>query len=123
MTPVAAVEPASNDARIVATKGKADARRRLGDTSVCVFPEHRPHAALPGAVEFIQQLFGRRNTARDVFLDRLQVSAFVVAPRVKPPASREPLLRKRKRDLRQLQNVTACDRRGEAKLRHIVTQL
>src|SRR3954447_16195597 len=113
--PLAGVERLGKAPASRADQGKSGSGRRLGDTSVRVFPEHRPHAALPGAVEFIQQLLGRRNTARDVFLDRLQVSAFVVAAGVKPLAARESLLRQRERGLRQLQDVTACNRRGETK--------
>src|SRR3954453_12516973 len=119
--PLAGVERLGKARASRADQGKSGSGRRLGDTSVCVFPEHRPHAARPGAVEFIQQFLGRRNAACDVFLDRLQVSTFVVAPGVKPPASRESLLRKRERDLRQLQDVTACNRRGETELWNIVT--
>src|SRR5262249_47643555 len=48
--------------------------------SIRIFGEDRLDAAAPGAVKLFQELFGRRDTARDVSLDRTQI-----APLVSPP--------------------------------------
>ena len=68
-------------------------RRRVSRTSslIGVFGEDRHHAAVPRAVEFLQQFLGRRDAARDEFLQRPQVARFVVAVGVEPGAARKPL--------------------------------
>src|SRR5262252_2850131 len=82
--------------------------------SIRIFGEDRLDAAVPGAVKLFQELFGRRNTARDVFLNRAQIASFVFAASVQPPTPRKSLLRQRDRRLSQVQHVVPRDPSREA---------
>src|SRR6266481_1024811 len=82
--------------------------------SIRIFLEHRVDAAVPGAVEFFQELFGGRNTARDVFLNRAQIASLVLAASVQPPTPRKSLLRQRHRCLGEMQHVVPRDPSREA---------
>src|SRR5262249_58149488 len=90
--------------------------------SIRIFGEDRLDAAVPGAVKLFQELFGRRDTARDVFLDRTQIASLVLAASVQPPTPRKSLLCQRDRRLSQVQHVVPRDPSREAYLRHIVAQ-
>ena len=57
--------------------------------SIRIFGEDRLDAPVPGAVKLFQELFGRRDTARDVFLDRTQIASLVLAASVQPPTPRK----------------------------------
>src|SRR5262252_7105859 len=82
--------------------------------SIRIFLEHRVDAAVPGAVEFFQELFGGRNTARDIFLNRAQIASLVLAASVQPPAPRKSLLRQRHRCLGEMQHVVPRNPSREA---------
>src|SRR6516162_10686058 len=90
--------------------------------SIRIFREDRLDAPVPGAMKFFQELFGRRDTARDVFLNRAQIASLVLAASVQPPTPRKSLLRQRDRHLSQVQHVVPRDPSREAQLRHVVAQ-
>ena len=87
-----------------------------------IFLEHRLDASPPDAMKFFQQLLGRRDAARDIVLDRMQIAALVLAAGVQPPTPRKSLARERERGLRKVQHVAPRDRGGETELRHVVTK-
>src|SRR5262245_26583243 len=91
--------------------------------SVCIFFEHRLDAALPAAVEFLQELLGWRNAPRDIILDRQQITALVVAGGIQSSPPREPLARKRERRLRNFKRALPGDRGGEPELGHVIAKL
>src|SRR5215468_1275373 len=61
--------------------------------SIRIFGKDRLDAPVPSAVKLLQELFGRRDTARDVFLDRAQIASLVLAASVQPPTPCKSLLR------------------------------
>src|SRR6185436_8539523 len=92
-------------------------------TLVSVFRVDRIDAATPWPVEFFEQLFGRRDAARDEILDRPQVPALVVAPVVDVAAARQPALGHPQRILREAQHIAIADLGLEPEPRHVVAQL
>src|SRR5215475_13127266 len=47
--------------------------------SIRIFLEHQVDAAVPGTMKFCQELFGRRDTARDIFLNRAQIACLILS--------------------------------------------
>ena len=73
-------------------------------------------------MEFFEQFLSRRDTARDEFLNRTQIAAFVLATGVEPAAPCQALLSERERRGGKLQHGAPRDGRGKSDLRHVVTQ-
>src|SRR5664279_3135572 len=69
--------------------------------SIHIFLENRLDRAVPLAVEFLQQFLGRRDAARDRFLERAQVARFVAAIAIEISAPRQPARGKPQGLLRQ----------------------
>src|SRR5215472_9168142 len=113
-----AILPAINSRRRIAhlvhVGPRSGKKALMNQESICVFLEYWFDAVPPGTVEFLQELFGRRNPARDVLLKRTQIRPFVFAAGVQPAAPREPLLRQRNRHLRQVQDFVTRDRGAKA---------
>src|SRR5262249_5926627 len=100
-------------------RGREEPRAKKPDThtgaheSIRLFFDHGVAAAAPGAVEFFQELFGRRDTARDIFLNRAQIACLVLAAIIQPSTPRKSLLRQSNRRLSEVQHVVPCDPSGE----------
>src|SRR6516164_1316334 len=82
--------------------------------SIRIFLEHQVDAAVPGTMKFCQELFGRRDTARDIFLNRAQIACLILAASIQPPTPRKSLLRQHHRRLGEMQHVTPRDPSREA---------
>src|SRR5262245_31429486 len=119
--PIPRVECLSGTAVMSSSAGPAAETERK--QSVCIFLEHRPDATLPAAIEFLQELLGRRNATHDIILNRMQIAALVVAGGIQSPPPREPLACKRKRRLRNFKRAVPGDRGGESELGHVITKL
>src|SRR5262249_15498668 len=95
---------------------------QAGTSVISIFLEYRLDASSPKAVEFFQQLLGRRNAPREIVVDRLQIARFVVAAGIEPASPCQSLFRKRQRRFRDLHCPMLRDRGSETELRHVVAQ-
>src|SRR5258707_3109698 len=77
-------------------------------SSIRILLEDRRKAAIPLVLEFFQEFLSRRDPARDIFLDWLEIPAFVMAGAIEAPAARQPFFRQRDRRPRELQHVAAA---------------
>src|SRR5262249_48873760 len=91
--------------------------------SIRIFREHGLDRAAPRTVIFLQQLFGRRDAALEVFLDRLEIARLVAAAPVVAVAPRQPAAGDVDASARQLQHGRVADRGVETAARHVITQL
>src|SRR5262249_60478327 len=89
---------------------------------VSVVAINRVDGAIPRPVEFLQQLLGRRDPARDEFLDRPEIMRLVMTGPIVPATAREPLLGEPQRRLGDIEHATLPDAGLEAELRHLVAQ-
>src|SRR5436305_3605333 len=82
--------------RLRVTEKRRCARQTIADstklksTLVSILLVNRIHRALPWPMEFLQQLLGRRDSARNEFLNRPQETRLVVAGPVMLAALRQP---------------------------------
>src|SRR5262249_12095589 len=85
--------------------------------------ENRIDRATPLAVELLQQFLGRRDAARDRFLERAQIARLVATIAVEQLAARKPARSEMQCFLRERKQIDVADLRLEAEFRNIVAQL
>src|SRR5262249_50580303 len=91
--------------------------------SIRVFGEHRLDRTAPWAVEFLQQLLGRRHPAFDIVLNRLEVPGLVALIPIEALAPRQALARQFQTVARDLVRAAPGNARLEAGARHLIAQL
>src|SRR5439155_291266 len=88
-----------------------------------IFLEDRRNAAAPRASEFFQQFLRGCYAAREIFLDRLKITSFVLTGAVETVTARQAFLRECNGGARELQHARSPDDGGKAELGHVIAQL
>src|SRR5437660_11650418 len=116
---------ASSSRKRTLDAGKLRRRLRvsLNKGLISIFLVNRIDRALPWPVEFLQQLLGRGDSARNEFLNRPQIACLVVAGPVMLAALRQPLLGKLQCLLGEIEHAPLPDLCLAALPRHLIAQL
>src|SRR5690348_3776763 len=91
--------------------------------SIGAFLEYRIDRAVPGAMELLEQILGRRAATRHNILQRFEILRFVAPVPVQPFAPGETGPREAETFLGEIEHAAVAEHRAEAELRNIVAQL